>query len=1011
MAKDKLKKTETGSKEEETDDASTTTETDDESTTPATDKDKKPDEFVSFLKKHSLSGDKVLGILSESEVNSLSALKTTKADPDLLGQVKEKLKAYPIAIKALDALPIEAIDNAIFYSENPGAEAKAKLLADFLADNDVPADDKLISILRKGGVNSLDGLKRLKEKGPNDATLRTLTANIQNWNQEAASTFASITAAMVARALPGAVPQASPELKAFITKKRLPVGSEQVLTEFGVTNLEQFKEVKEDPTQLAQLKTKLNNSGIRVTAQFDAIKVADIEEEIAEVSSPEGRKGSQDSQKLAEAIQNVEALRQKVETAANTEFTSVKTEVEAQHAAVLATIKDVSGADFTSAITAAATSKQELSTLLTTTIGNTLKVKKLLDEVEKTPRSLARIIREQNILCGFLITPANTSPRQSQNLVKLPANPDQMLRDPGTLKEKRFTYKGGETKSFAVSSAQQSSSTLAAAAEASGAGFTGSGVAAVSAAASYADSQKASTESQKFESATRAECGEIYYIWLPKRLVQFNRREIHLSEGARQRLEMIVQLPANKQADAIINFYEEYGSHFFLQCSLGGRYQFTAKGESYSEIGKGLLISAVAETRKWATSASGSYVGMGGAVTAAASVQGQRSVASAQGDRFALNFDSAKVEVTTEVLGGAGFAPRDVWTRSLQYNSTWAVIDRDQPIGVWELVRLDGSLGNDIKNISPLLEKTWVREIFANAVQESYPALYTYLKSDPTIDTCKLLDQAVKQQRSEPEVQIVVAMQTEGPTAHPRAVAGSNMPGLKLIGGGATVDYGNGAGTLLTGSYPEGNSWVASAKDHLISCAGKVTAYAIYLYDPYNLWDVKMVREENQTKNNRPTATAELPPGYALTGGGARVLDWGGPGIMLTACCPDRENNGVYTGWTAKGKDHLEGDSAKAIAWAFGIRPKHGVAATPSKVSQITAQGSLPTRERSAEPSEVIVGGGAAVTWGGAGGMLTRSGLSPDKKSWMAQGKDHKNSDGSLDLTMWVISRNGRLKV
>jgi hypothetical protein len=265
---------------------------------------------------------------------------------------------------------------------------------------------------------------------------------------------------------------------------------------------------------------------------------------------------------------------------------------------------------------------------------------------------------------------------------------------------------------------------------------------------------------------------------------------------------------------------------------------------------------------------------------------------------------------------------------------------------------------------------------------------------------------------------VVVAGQPSEPAAWPRAIAGSNAEGLKLIGGGATVDYGNGAGSLLTGSYPEGNSWVASAKDHLISSPSKVTAYAIYLYDRYDLWDVKMVSAKTQTRSNRPTATAKLPAGYALTGGGA-LVDWGGLGIMLTACCPAEKNDkGVYTGWTAMGKDHLEGDSGNATAWVFGIRPRNGVEPTPSKVSHYkytaedhtpTAQ-SLPTLEVRAPSSEVIVSGGAEVTWSGAGagGMLTCSGLSPDQK-WKAQAKDHKVPDGSLDLTMWVITRNGGL--
>jgi MAC/Perforin domain len=980
-------------------------------------KKKKPDEgFASFLTKHGISGDKVLGILTEFGVNSLYDLKSTKEDPNILTQLKERVKDYPIAVKALDKLPVEAIDNAIFYSENPGAEAKAKALADFVANNGVLAGDKgwdkLLSVLRSDGVYSLDGLKAIKEKGTNDPKLKALTANIKSWNQEAGSSFESITAAMVARALRGGAPEASPELKAFIEKKRLPSGTEKELTEFGITTLEQLKEVKEDKTQggsLDQLKTKLDNSGIRLaTKRFDDIKIADVEEEIVEVNSPEAKQASEKSAELGEAIEKVEALRQRVKEAADTEFASVKTDVETEYKSVLKTIKDVCGAEFESANAAALKSKQELSALLEKTITDATSAKKILEGVKKAPRSLARLIREQDMLCGFLISPGGTIRKQAE-LVKLPENLDRMVRDPGIQREFSRTYKGSETKSFAASSARQSSSTLATAAEASGAGFVGSGVAAVTAAASYADSQKESTESKKFESATTAECGKIHYIYVPKQLVQFNRREIHLSEGAREHLEIIVRLPADKQIEEIMSFYEEYGSHFFLQYSLGGRYQFTAKGESYSETGKGLLISAVAQTTNWAASVSGSYAGMGGAATAAASVKGQKSVAAAQGDRFALNFDSAQVEVVTEVLGGAGLAPRDVWAQSLQFNSTWAVIDRDQPIGVWELVRLDGSLKNDIKNMAPLLEKIWVRKIFLNAVQLSYPVLYNYLKENTTITTCNLLNDAVKQQSIEPEVEIVVAKKTSGSAEHPRVIAGLNEKGLKLIGGGAIVDYGTGVGSLLTGSYPEGNSWVASAKSHCAPCSGTVTAYAIYLYDPYDLWDVKMVSAKTQARSNRPEVTAKLPGGYALTGGGA-LVDWSGSwGVMLTACCPE-ENNGAYTGWRAKGKDHRESDTGNATAWVFGIRARNGVEPTPSKVYAMTAQGTRPTLERGAGTEEVIVGGGAAVTYRGEGGMLTCSGLSTDQKKWKAQAKDHYYPDGSLDLTMWVISRNGRLK-
>ena len=975
-----------------------------------------PDEdLASFLRKHGLSGGKVLGIISGFGINSLHDLKTAREDSDIFGQLKEKFQGQPIVIKALDGLSIEAIDNAIFYSNDPDAEADADALADFLEVNDVLPDskgrDRLLSILRSSGVSSLEGLRAIKERPASDAKRKALTANIGEWNQAAGASFESVTVAAVAKALRGGAAGADPELKSFIQKKRLPPGTEKELADFGITTLDQLKAVKQDKApggSLEQLKAKLDNSGIPLASkQLDAIKMGDIEQEIAEVSSPQAQDTSERSAELAKAIEKVEELRQKVKQASAAEFKTVKDDVDAQYKSVLETIKDVSGADFDSASTAATKSKDELNELLKTTISNATAVREMLEGVDKTNRTLARIISQQEMLCGFLITPEGAA-RKYSNLVKLPESPDQMSRDPGAHRDFSFKYKGSETKSFAVSSAQQASSTLATAASASGGGFVGSGVAAVSAAASYADAQRESTESKKFESATRAECGEIRYVYVPKQVVRFEKRQLRLSEGARERLEGIVKASADGQTDEVMNFFEEFGSHFFLRCSLGGRYQFTAKGKSDSESGKGLLINAVAQTTRWAASASGSYAGMGGAASAAASVEGQTSVAAAHGDRFALNFESAEVSVTTEVLGGAGLAPRDVWAQSLQYNSTWAVIDRDEPIAVWELLSGDSSLSSDVKKLAPLLEEVWVRRLFLESVRRSQPVLHNYIKENPTVTTCRALSEAIEQQNKEPELTIVVAMATSGSAEHPKVVASSSAKGLKLIGGGAFADFGGGAGLLLTGSYPEDNSWMASAKSHLISSPGTVTAYAIYLSDPYDLWDVAMVSASTEARSNRPEVTAKLPAGYALTGGGAMV-DWGGPGMMLTACCPERDDR-AYTGWTARAKDHLEGDAGNAKAWVFGIRPRNGLDPTLSTITVKTTQGQHPSVECSAPSGEVIIGGGAAVTWRGPGGMLTSSGLSSGldpAQTWQAKAKDHKEGD-SLDLKMWVISRNGR---
>jgi hypothetical protein len=991
--------------------------------------------FASFLRKHGLTGDAVLAILTGFDVNSLSDLKMTKEDPDLFAQLKKKFQGRPIVIKTLDKLPVEAIDNAIFYSQKPEREAEAETLADFLIEHDVLADgeesdkEKLLRLLRSGGVTSLGTLKSIKESGKSDAKLKALTAKITQWSQEAGSSFESITFAMVAKASRGRASEASEELKDFIAKKGLPAGTEAELVEFGITTLEDLKDVKEDDTRLDQLKAKLGSAGIPgATEKIGRIKVADIEQEIAEAHLPEAKDASQRSAQLADAIDKVEELRQKVEDAAGTEFDAVKSEVETQYTSVLRTINSVSGAEFKRANADALASKTKLSELLSATITDARQAKGILDGVEKKPRTVAKIIAAQGMLSGFLITPDKPI-RKFAELIKLPENAEDLKKDPGAHRDYRHTYNGRETTSFAASTAEECSRTLAVAAETSGAVFVGSGIAAVSAAAKYADSQKESSENQQFQSDTETTCGEIRYKYVPKQVVQFNQDEIRLSDEARKRLDTIVKLPAGQQTEEIEAFYGKYGSHFFLRYSLGGRYKFKATGTASTGTSKGQLKAAVAKATEWAASASGSYAGMGGAVTAAASVKGEQSGASAEGNRFEKSYEGADVLVETDILGGTGIgAPQDIWQQSLRYNSTWEVIDRDVPIPVWNLVKDDKSLNDDIKRLAAVLEEVWVRQVFRNAVEYSHPLLYNYLNEHTDIITGAKLDAAVKkleaqppsakQLKAEPEFNVVVAMKTSGSAQHPRAIAGSTETGLKLIGGGAIVDYGQGPdglapgrgqGILLTGSYPQGNSWVASAKDHKHPNAGTVTAYAIYLSDPDDLWEVTMVvSPKTDARSNRPEATAKLPDGYALTGGGA-LLDWGGPGMLLTACCPQFVD-GQYTAWTAKGKDHLESDSGTATAWVFGVRARNDGKTTPSAISTCNSQGSLPTLEQGATSSkEVIVGGGAAVTYSGAGGLLTRCGPSSDHKKWNAQAKDHDIYDGSLDLTMWVISRNGRL--
>jgi hypothetical protein len=74
--------------------------------------------------------------------------------------------------------------------------------------------------------------------------------------------------------------------------------------------------------------------------------------------------------------------------------------------------------------------------------------------------------------------------------------------------------------------------------------------------------------------------------------------------------------------------------------------------------------------------------------------------------------------------------------------------------------------------------------------------------------------------------QVVVTQSTGDIAQHPSAQV-SVQSGFTMTGGGAKDNW-NGAGNLLTASYPSGNNiWVALGKDHEVASPADITVYAI----------------------------------------------------------------------------------------------------------------------------------------------------------------------------------------
>lgn len=228
--------------------------------------------------------------------------------------------------------------------------------------------------------------------------------------------------------------------------------------------------------------------------------------------------------------------------------------------------------------------------------------------------------------------------------------------------------------------------------------------------------------------------------------------------------------------------------------------------------------------------------------------------------------------------------------------------------------------------------------------------------------------------------------------SHPQVVA--TLPaGYKLIGGGALANW-SGHGSLLIASYPMGNSWFAQSKDHIIGDPTTITAWAIGLYDPQDQWDVKVVQSlpVQYNPSDRSSATATLPPGYALTGGGA-VSAPENPGILLTGSYPLNQST-----WQANAQDHTVYARGTLTAYVIGIKPRIGLTPLTKIWSATSGVLAHPSFNTSVDPGWVLTSGGAYTQCPSRGNLLTAS-YPFGPSTWRAEAKDH---DQSCESTITV---------
>lgn len=243
-------------------------------------------------------------------------------------------------------------------------------------------------------------------------------------------------------------------------------------------------------------------------------------------------------------------------------------------------------------------------------------------------------------------------------------------------------------------------------------------------------------------------------------------------------------------------------------------------------------------------------------------------------------------------------------------------------------------------------------------------------------------------------------------TTAPHPTIAMSTTGLPILGGGAFVDYGNGPGSLLTAAFPAsptGTDWEARAKDHGQSSPATIGVACIAVSIPppdYTIMDATSAPAPH------PDATAMLPAGYVLVGGGARA-NWEGTGSLLWASRP-----AAGQGWYAAAKDHVYPSPATVTAFAIGVT-RSFLAARGLTVVRFRADSypvvPHPGVDCRAEDGPALVGGGAETHWQGAGSLLTASvpvnasGTAAGPYLWTARGKDHLVADPST-ISAWGLA-------
>jgi hypothetical protein len=147
---------------------------------------------------------------------------------------------------------------------------------------------------------------------------------------------------------------------------------------------------------------------------------------------------------------------------------------------------------------------------------------------------------------------------------------------------------------------------------------------------------------------------------------------------------------------------------------------------------------------------------------------------------------------------------------------------------------------------------------------------------------------------------------------------------MVVVGGGATAaEAPNGA--LLTASYPSDDrgAWLASSKDHRVPNPHRLVGFAIGMrinspaMPRQALLNTLRFTRVTSAQEGHPRATAGVPSGFTMLGGGFRVNWPPGPGNLATGSFPGDVDN--TNDWSARSKDHIAPSPCTIDVWSVAL--------------------------------------------------------------------------------------------